>query len=249
MDLQILNSMTKYPSIPTYHEMGDKGKLQDSAFSMQGPFEVTEKIDGTNARIVLFEDDWFLGSREELLYAKEDRIGNPALGIVENLKSIASDFSFYHFSVPGYIYVIYGELFGGKTSSKAKNYGLICGYRVFDVAAYPLELYQKFQVDGVRTISGWRENVARSHFLSTNDMEDFLNGAIAIVPHLEIIEDLPVTIKDTYDFLRDTISETFCKLDETAKGKPEGVVVKTLDHRYAAKIRFQDYERAIKRLG
>ena len=36
-DLQKLNSMTKYPSILTYHELGDKGMLQESLCEGQLP--------------------------------------------------------------------------------------------------------------------------------------------------------------------------------------------------------------------
>ncbi len=69
-DLNKLNSMTKYPSIPTYHALGDKGALLEQTVSFDGEIILTEKIDGTNSRIVLLPDGNFvLGSREELLFA------------------------------------------------------------------------------------------------------------------------------------------------------------------------------------
>ncbi len=53
VDLGKLNSMTKYPSILTYHALGDKGLLQET---VQIPFEGrvigTEKVDGTNTRLI-----------------------------------------------------------------------------------------------------------------------------------------------------------------------------------------------------
>src|SRR5438034_7509139 len=53
IDLGKLNSMTKYPSILTYHALGDKGVLQET---VQIPFEGriigTEKVDYTNARLI-----------------------------------------------------------------------------------------------------------------------------------------------------------------------------------------------------
>lgn len=71
--------MTKYPSILTYHKLGEKGKLLDE---VQVPFDqpaiLAEKIDGVNSRIIIFPDGlYIIGSREELLYAKGDLIGNP----------------------------------------------------------------------------------------------------------------------------------------------------------------------------
>ena len=79
-DLNKLNSMTKYPSIPTYHTLGDKGTLLEQTVSFEGKVVLTEKVDGTNSRIILLPDvNFVLGSREELLFAKGDLIGNPAL--------------------------------------------------------------------------------------------------------------------------------------------------------------------------
>src|SRR5438477_10408042 len=88
VDLGKLNSMTKYPSILTYHCLGEKGVLQDK---VQIPFEGrvigTEKVDGTNTRLIFCPDQSVVvGSREDLLWERRDLIGNPAMGIVENVK-------------------------------------------------------------------------------------------------------------------------------------------------------------------
>ncbi len=95
--IEKLNSLTKYPSILTYHTMGDRGMLQEelsegAAFTY--PTYVTEKIDGTNSRIVLdFTGDYLVGSRENFLTAKFDRISNPALGIVDAVRDFADTLS------------------------------------------------------------------------------------------------------------------------------------------------------------
>ena len=42
-----LDSATKYPSIPTFHELGDRGILQESGnpfAGYQGPIVATEKV-------------------------------------------------------------------------------------------------------------------------------------------------------------------------------------------------------------
>jgi len=90
-DLRALNSATKYPSILTYHKLGERGRLTDVLnIDPQGSLVVTEKVDGTNTRVIFMPDGYFLiGSREHLLYAKGDLIGNPALGIVESIKDLA----------------------------------------------------------------------------------------------------------------------------------------------------------------
>lgn len=74
VDLGGLNSLTKYPSIPTYHSLDpSNGNLLDDRVGFTAPVIGTEKIDGTNARIISLPDgSYLLGSREELLYAKGD---------------------------------------------------------------------------------------------------------------------------------------------------------------------------------
>ncbi|MCU1617221.1 MAG: hypothetical protein JWO98_4761, partial [Frankiales bacterium] len=54
VDLAALNSATKYPSIPTYHELDPKnGGLLEIPTAFEGDVVLTEKVDGTNGRIVL----------------------------------------------------------------------------------------------------------------------------------------------------------------------------------------------------
>ena len=91
VDLRRLNSATKYPSIMTYHSLGEKGSLLDEHMDMgDGELIFTEKVDGTNSRIVVAPGaDYVLGSREELLHARGDLIFNPALGIVEAIRDVA----------------------------------------------------------------------------------------------------------------------------------------------------------------
>ena len=84
LDLRKLNSATKYPSIPTYHSLGERGRLLDQCIDLaEQDLVATEKVDGTNSRIIILPDGMYLiGSREELLHAKGDLIHNPAQGIV-----------------------------------------------------------------------------------------------------------------------------------------------------------------------
>jgi hypothetical protein len=79
VDLDVLNSVTKYPSIPTYHALDpSNGGLLEEPVEYTGQVIGSEKIDGCNGRIVSLPDHTYLiGSREELLYAKGDLIGNP----------------------------------------------------------------------------------------------------------------------------------------------------------------------------
>ncbi len=75
-----LNSATKYPSIPTYHALDPKnGNLLEEPVSF-GHEQVllTEKVDGTNVRLIFIHGHWFVGSREELLTHGGERLAPAA---------------------------------------------------------------------------------------------------------------------------------------------------------------------------
>ena len=122
VDLKALNSLTKYPSIPTYHHLDPRnGGLTEEAVPFAGQVIGSEKVDGTNSRIIMLPGGgYLLGSREELLYARGDLIGNPALGIVEHLKPVAERLTPPAGDDP--ITVYYLETYGGKIGGQAKNY-------------------------------------------------------------------------------------------------------------------------------
>ena len=76
---QKINSLTKYPSILTLHKLGQKGRLTSEwATDIQGEtMFATEKIDGTNVRIICLGNEYLVGSREFLRERRDDgdRIG------------------------------------------------------------------------------------------------------------------------------------------------------------------------------
>ncbi|MCA9175143.1 MAG: hypothetical protein KDB14_11725 [Planctomycetales bacterium] len=247
LDLRKLNSLTKYPSIPTYHALGERGSLLDDTVSFAGEsLVVTEKVDGTNSRIILMSDGFYLiGSREELLHAKGDLIHNPALGIVDTLRPVADRVSSIHRVLAGSVVTIYLETYGGKTTAAAKQYTSHCefGYRVFDVNRIALD-----RIDGdLEAIAVWRENGGQG-FLNEAELREFAEAAqLELTPRIAVVDSIPTTIEDTHDWLRMTIARTLVALDPDASGKPEGVVVRTADRSRIAKIRFEDYQRHAKR--
>lgn len=155
-NLRAINSMTKYPSIPTYHSLDPRnGGLLEETVGFSGIVVGTEKVDGTNSRIVLLPDGtYLLGSREELLYARGDLIGNPALGIVDALRPIAE-------SLPAVeddrIVVHFLEVYGGKVTAASKQYtgGKAVGHRLFDVAVVG-DFREMSDWDSQR-IAAWRD--------------------------------------------------------------------------------------------
>ncbi len=248
IDLGKVNSATKYPSIPTYHSLDPKnGSLKEETVKMEGDVIVTEKVDGTNARIIFFPGgDFIIGSREELLYAKGDLIGNPALGIVEKLKGIALQLDV---ASKDEIVVFYGEVYGGKVTAASKQYTTKkeVGYRLFDIMRIK-SFKDTLEMTRVQ-ISGWRENGGQT-FVPEAELQEMANAhGMETTPRLDTVKagSFPDTIEETYGFLKEIMPESRCCLDSEAKGKPEGIVVRNSSRETIAKIRFQDYERTMRK--
>lgn len=259
-ELRQINSMTKYPSIPTYHGMGEKGILQeDEVVQFEGTVEVFEKIDGTNSRVILLpnfdkmDNDYLIGSREELLHFGNDLIWNPDLGIVDVLKPFV-EFKNLHEWGENRLEVFYIEVYGGKVQAKiARNYTSKneVGFRIFDFASFPRDQWIDMLNWDLESFSGWRER-GGTPFVSTEKLSSIAQIAgFKMVPHIAKINalDLPKTLEDTLEWLNSLVPQTYAALDEKALKKPEGVVIRNSDRKTIAKIRFQDYERTLKKLG
>ncbi len=246
--LRALNSATQYPSIPTYHVLGERGRLTEERSTVlggSGDVLVTEKIDGTNARIVLPPVGVgapLIGSRTELLHYLDDVIANPAQGIVEAVRQIAVRIA--GAADPDAVTVVFGEVYGGKASAGSKNYSTAgaVGFRVFDVASVPVDVLDL----GVARIAAWRDGGGQ-RFAAADALARFTAGhGLDPVPPLPGLAAPPASVVDTEAWLRAAIDETHAALDGTGRGRPEGVVVRTPDRARIAKIRFEDYERTLK---
>lgn len=247
-DFKSLNSATKYPSIETYHKLGAKGVLQPEVnvdFSDCDNISISEKIDGTNSRIVLFPDgDYLIGSREEMLYAKGDRVETPTLSIVETLKPIAD--SLCKVFEPDTVKVFYFETFGGNITKASKQYtgdkSVSC--RLFDICSVDSGIVNKTPEE----ISRWRESGGQ-HYSTTEDVCDVIQAInqvldveIEQVPSLGGVVSLPANIGETRGFLIDSLAMSKVDLGGGG-GKPEGIVVRSNDRSKIAKIRYDDYNR------
>lgn len=250
MDLNKLNSMTKYPSIPTYHAMGEKGSLTDQRVALpEGCLLGTEKVDGTNSRIIRLSDNaYVIGSREELLHARGDLIWNPAQGIVEALRPVAERLvTNGEHAFGNLLWVFYLEVFGGKVTAGSKQYTGTqrVHWRLFDVAQFGT--YQALLEQPVEEIARWRDNGGQS-FLSEQELQAGAgNWGFELTPRIPI-DAVPTGHREVLEWLHRVIPETRCKLDGEAGGRPEGLVVRTADRSVIVKIRFEDYERHLRRL-
>lgn len=247
-DLAALNSMTKYPSIPTYHTLDPKnGGLLESTLEFTGPVLGTEKVDGTNARIISLPDGSFvLGSREELLYAKGDLIGNPAQGIVAALRPVAESLAPVADDV---VRVHYLEVYGGKVTAASKQYtgSRAVGWRLFDVAVF--DDYRSLLAQAPQQLSTWRDSGGQAYLPEPDLVAVSSRDSLELTPRLFELDaaELPTAIDETREFLGERLPRTLSALDQAGGGQPEGIVLRSVDRAVIAKARFQDYDRTLKR--
>lgn len=257
-----LNSLTKYPSILTYHNLGPRGSLVDSLVEDQSfgdnTVYITEKIDGTNSRIIFSTDatgsveDYIIGSREDFLYAMGDRIVNPALGIVKNMKNIADTVKLLGEDKlrPNCLYCLYGETYGGKINNARQystrgNYGV----RIFDLFIIEHEKVEELMDMCIDHISTWREQ-GNQPFVSVDYLKEFCDEyCLDRVPYITITNglEIPLTLQEVWDWMQ-RFERSDATIDDSGCGGAEGVVVRFGDRSFIRKIRFEDYART-KKMG
>jgi hypothetical protein len=247
LDLRRLNSATNYQAIPTYHALGDRGGLTEEPVAFHGDVILTEKIDGTNSRIILTPDgDWFIGSREELLTARGDRVHNPALGIVDVLRPVAERLV-GDADATDRITVFFLEAYGARIGGAGKQYTGTgaTGCRMFDLAFVPLEV-----LDWEREhIAAWRDNYGQPFATESTLQRAAETEGIELTPRLATVpaEELPTSIDAAHGWLTGLLPGTLAALDEEGAGRAEGIVLRSADRSVIAKARFQDYERTLNR--
>ena len=259
--LKALNTLTKYPSILTYHNLGERGSLvdslvEDTKFDDRDVY-ITEKIDGTNSRAVIFTDrngsveDYLIGSREDLLHAKGDRIIIDTLGIVANMKSVADTIALLGEEKlePNTMYCVYGETYGGKINAHKQYSGHNAfGLRIFDMFKMSVDTVKEMVEWDVAAISSWREHAGQP-FVSVDQLEKFCHEySLTRVPYLKIISgtQIPETLQGVWDWMQ-AFKGSVAALDTSALGMSEGIVVRYSDRSLIRKIRFEDYMRTKKR--
>jgi hypothetical protein len=249
IDLGKLNSLTKYPSILTYHTLGDKGALQDAVqVTFAGRVLGTEKVDGTNTRLIFCPDgSAVVGSREDLLWERRDLIGNPAMGIVAAVRDTVQGL-YERVCRPGRVAVYFVEVYGRNVGGAARQYtgeGRV-GFRLFDVVLVE-DCEELLGWPGER-IASWREQGGQKYLDADGLAELARELGFESVPALFDLDaaGLPTGLEQTYDFLLG-LGPSRCRLDEAAGGVPEGVVVRSPDRSRVAKLRREDYERTLRR--
>lgn len=248
IDLARLNSATKYPSIETYHQLDPKTTLlQESPMLFDGDQVVlTEKVDGTNARIIVMPDaDFYIGSRTELFHAHGDRVWNTQLGIVDTLKSLA-DGGLYPAGT-GLVKTFYLEVYGGGVGSGYRNYTTnksVTDYRLFDISTVPLSVLEMPR----DRIASWRDHGGQQWATEERLRDVAREEIIELTPRVGTLDgsELPRTIEETLEWLKKYLPATNAAIDATGRGHGEGIVIRTPDRVTIAKAKFADYARTIR---
>ncbi|MED2737173.1 RNA ligase family protein [Bacillus toyonensis] len=254
LDYRKLNSITKYPSILTYHKITGKGRLleervETSIFDAECLINVYEKINGENSRVVFLGDgstvDYFIGSREELLLAKGDRIGNTIGNIANYFTPIADELCLKLKGFKGLI-ALYFESYGGITphtkqysSDKTQN------GRLFDVFALSQEEVDSLLEMPLSKIAGWRDRGNQPFYDCVQRMEFANKNELQVAPLLTSIKgkDLPTDVKGVSEWL-EQFRET--RVGINAAGRSEGVICRTTNREVIAKLRIEEYDKTLK---
>lgn len=257
MQLEKLNTATKYPSIPTYHAI-EQGKLRaDHLTAPSGePLLLTEKVDGTNTRIILGGPrDFVIGSRQELLHAAGDLVANAALGIVEagltTCQRAAEQrpalYEALALDRERDLIVLYFETYGGRITSASREYGgeSATGLRLFDLAIVP-DAAARLARHDLATLATMRDQDALQRWANEDELTVAarLLGS-ALTPRRGLVAELPSTLEDVQALLAEH-ARTVCPLDGQARGHAEGLVVRTPTRSFIAKVRVEDYRRALR---
>lgn len=248
--LRKINSATKYPSIPTYHEIdAATGMLQPKlTLDWEGAVFATEKVDGTNARIIVLPETgkWLIGSRETLLTSEGDMVANYDLGIVEGLLPIVEQVRSAIWR-KDLVATAYLEVFGQRGTSQWKQYGdgKATGARLIDVS-----LVGATALDMTREqVASWRDR-GNQVFVDLDELLDLADQMdVPTVPGLFEVDAslLPQTIEETAEFLTNLIPTTHVRLTPDGVGAAEGLVLRSADRKLIAKLRHQDYQGTLRR--
>lgn len=254
-DFAALGTATAYPSIPTYHVIGERGMLGDETNVTFQPGEevlITEKIDGANCRIVVMPGggDFFIGTRDVFLYAKGDRLANQVPVNLEMVRALVdpAEAAAAGWRSPS-ILVVFCEVYGaagiGARWGDYSGEKLGAGVRCFDVATVDPEVLD-WKLD---RIAGWRERGGQ-RFQPAWLTERGMYG-IERVPYLKRVDGgaIPSGREEAEQWMDELLPGTLAGLGDGGTGRAEGIVARTADRSKIVKLRKAEYAKTKRQLA
>ena len=188
----------------------------------------------------------------EIIYAKGDRV-LPAANRkhIEYLIPVADKITSRLSSTSDTVLFIYGELYGYKIQ-KWQNYTNEendYGYRVFDIFSLSVdELNSMLDTMSPDQASIWRDNNSQPWY-SVDKLKEVSSAlGLLTVPYIkrdfmkEISNDIDTINQFLYRFVN-----TRAELHANDNKKAEGIVVRTFARSYISKLRFEDYNKYMRK--
>ncbi|MCD0446255.1 RNA ligase family protein [Glycomyces sp. A-F 0318] len=253
--LPALDTATKYPSIPTYHVIGERGMLGEDTnvvFEAGEDVYLTEKVDGTNCRIVVLPGggDFLIGTRDLFLYAQGDRVPNQVPVNLEILRTLMEPAAAAADAWTGKaILVVFCEVYGaaGIARGWADYTGTKtgAGARMFDTATVDPAVLG-WELD---RIAGWRERGGQGFAPACfNPIAQF---GLEPVPHVKIAEGhtIPTGREAAEAWMEALLPGTLAGLGDGGTGNAEGIVARTADRSKIVKLRKAEYAKTRRQLA
>lgn len=265
--LAALNSVTKFESIPTLHKLDERGVPRGDAqkpADPETPIEVSEKVDGVNTRIIVLQTSLkapvnvFLASREEILFHLGDVSANHSVtGLIDATLDTAERFvngltMAVGPSIPIGLAVLYGEAYGHDVAGNKKagrQYAANArGFRAFDLMLMGEQQFAALPKTP-EELASWRKKGGQP-FVERDRRAIVLDAMnIEPVPAFSNIKagEIPTSVEDVAAWLRNLLAGgSRAVLDPAGEGKAEGLVLRTFDRSWMAKVRVEEYERGVK---
>lgn len=252
-DLAALDSATKYPSIPTWHVIGERGMLGQAtttSFTAGETVYITEKVDGTNSRVVIAPGggDYVTGTRDIFLHARGDRLPNqvPVNRVVVDALAEAAEALAKQWQGSDAL-VVFCEVYGAGIGRNWTDYAAAkdqVGVRMFDTATIDPEV---LGWDRER-IALWRERGGQRFAPACLDLP--VQVGLERVPDLAVVEgDMIPTGREAMEaWMRELLPGTQAGLGD-GKGGAEGIVMRTADRSKIVKARFAEYAKTRRQLA
>ena len=250
-DLKKINTLFKYPSIETYHHLDPKGKYIINKLTASNvlfsELEISEKIDGMNIRIIMYKNDYIIGSRNNLIhYSDHSQVDRYGYIIEEKINN-------YLQSYKDDVTVIFGELFGAEIQNGKSRYadGKLKQYdfRIFDAYSINYDQLNELLSQSIDKLSSWREHNNQPWYTS-EQLNQLATIVVPRVPFIKVVDSMPIDANETYEWLKEFKDSHVCQTSEgTTKlfKRAEGVVIRNKDRSYIKKLRIDEYELGFKK--